>query len=70
MKIKNRIRQHRRDFTAVYVCEHCGNEQNGDGYDDAYFHDNVIPNMTCWSCKKSSDGVASSAPIVPAGVVL
>lgn len=50
MKIKATISQHRRDFTAIYVCEHCGHEHKGHGYDDDNFHDNVIPNMTCTSC--------------------
>lgn len=26
MKIKEIKSQHRRDFFAIYVCEHCGNE--------------------------------------------
>lgn len=38
MKIKARINQHRRDFTADYECEFCGHVQRGRGYDDAYFH--------------------------------
>jgi len=50
MKIKAIISQHRRDFTAIYVCEHCGHEHKQYGYDDANFHDNVIPNMKCTSC--------------------
>ncbi len=49
------IRQHRRDFTADYECEHCGNiEKDRSGYDDAYFHNNVIPNMKCKKCGKTS----------------
>lgn len=24
MRIQRKIRQHRRDFTAIYECEHCG----------------------------------------------
>lgn len=69
MRIKAKIRQDRRDFTAIYECEFCGAVNEGSGYDDAYFHQNVIPEMTCLSCKKSS-GSVSSAPDVPAGVVL
>ena len=52
MKIKKITSQHRRDFCAVYVCEHCGHEINSTGYDDAYFHSNVIPKMTCKKCGK------------------
>jgi len=52
MKIKKIIGQHRRDFTAIYQCEHCQHEEKGDGYDDANFHQNVIPKMKCKQCGK------------------
>lgn len=55
MKIKEITHQHRRDFSAVMVCEHCEKEDiNKYGYDDANYHDNVIPNMECTSCGKKS----------------
>lgn len=54
MKIKNIISQNRRDFMAVYVCEHCGAEEKSSGYDDTYFHSEVIPNMRCKSCNEVS----------------
>lgn len=69
MRIKAKIGQHRRDFTADYECEHCGHVQRGSGYDDWYFHREVIPAMTCAECGKSS-GIVASKPEVPAGVVL
>ena len=50
MKIKEIISQSRRDFTAIYECEHCGHESKGGGYDDEYFHQNVIPKMKCEKC--------------------
>lgn len=50
MKIKEIVDQHRRDFTAIYICEHCNNEVKASGYDDANFHQNVIPNMECPKC--------------------
>lgn len=59
MKIKEILRQHRRDFRAVYECEGCGevhtgpNGQGSRGYDDRNFHDNVIPNLKCDVCGKS-----------------
>jgi DNA-directed RNA polymerase subunit RPC12/RpoP len=56
MKIKEIISQNRRDFYALYECEHCGNitdEQKG--YDDFYFHLEVIPNMKCSKCGKIAD---------------
>lgn len=43
MKIKTIESQHRRDFYAIYECEHCGHEHKGSGYDDANFHQNVVP---------------------------
>jgi len=50
MKIKQFIRQHRRDFIAIYVCEDCGYEHQKSGYDDRNFYDNVVPNMKCVKC--------------------
>lgn len=54
MKIKKIVSQHRRDFTAIYVCEHCGAEEKKTGYDDANFHKNVIPKMKCKICGKTA----------------
>ena len=54
MKIKEITSQIRRDFTAIYVCEHCGHEEEGHGYDDTNFHANVIPNMKCSRCGKKA----------------
>ena len=56
MKIKEITYQHRRDFKAIYECEHCGCTIEQGGYDDANFHENVIPNMVCPKChRKASD---------------
>lgn len=52
MRIKKILDQDRRDFTAIYVCEHCGYEYKGHGYDDRNFHENVVPNMECPKCGK------------------
>lgn len=54
MKIKKIISQHRRDFTAIYECDHCGHEQQGYGYDDRNFHENVIPKMECEKCGQTA----------------
>jgi len=55
MKIKTITSQSRRDFRAVYECEHCGNSyDDGYGYDDKYFHENVIPKMRCGKCDKTA----------------
>lgn len=55
MKIKKITSQHRRDFRAIYECEHCGHEEDGSGYDDANFHQNVIPARVCSKCGKTAD---------------
>jgi len=52
MKIKEILSQNRRDFTAIYICEHCGHKEEGYGYDDTYFHQQVIPKMICIKCGK------------------
>ena len=54
MKIKTILSQNRRDFTAIYECEHCGDEHEGSGYDDIYFHHNVVPTMVCKKCGKKA----------------
>lgn len=54
MKIKEILSQHRRDFTAIYVCEHCGHDKKDDGYDDRNFHENVIPLMVCKECGRKA----------------
>ncbi len=48
------IDQIRRDFTAIYKCEHCGHEYEGKGYDDSYYHEKVVPNMKCPKCNKKA----------------
>lgn len=56
MKIKKINSQNRRDFYADMECEHCGNiKKNVSGYDDSYFHKEVIPKMECSKCGKTSD---------------
>ena len=71
MKIKEIESQHRRDFWAVYECEHCSHTQRGRGYDDSNFHQNVIPNMECPSCgKKAPDSYRPLATKYPASTVI
>jgi len=68
MKIKTITNQSRRDFWAIYECEHCGHTQKGSGYDDANFHQNVIPKMVCKKCgKKASDTYRPLATKYPEG---
>lgn len=52
MRIKEIISQHRRDFKAIFECEHCGHTETKSRYDDANFHQNVIPTMKCPKCGK------------------
>ena len=54
MKIQRIISQHRRDFRAIYECEHCGHTKEDIGYDDANFHQNVIPQMKCGECGRTA----------------
>lgn len=55
MKIKRIISQNRRDFWADYECESCGFvDEHKYGYDDAHFHNDVIPNKECPNCGKTS----------------
>lgn len=56
MFIKEYTYLHRNDFKAIYVCELCKHEQEGWGYNDAFFHDTVVPNATCPKCGKNSKG--------------
>jgi rubrerythrin len=55
MKIKEILSQNRRDFRAIYQCEHCNHEEEGSGYDDGYFHNQVIPKKKCAKCGKTAD---------------
>jgi transcription elongation factor Elf1 len=71
MKIKTITSQSRRDFYAIYECEHCGHEQKGSGYDDANFHQNVIPKMECKKCgKKAPDAYRPLATKYPDSMVV
>lgn len=63
MFIKRIMSQYRRDFTAVYECEHCGFTEESSGYDDSYFHQNVVPDMVCPNCDKKANG--NYVPRVP-----
>ena len=69
MKIKKITYQNRRDFKADFECESCGHTENKWGYDDSNFHNNVIPNMKCPKCSKTS-GEVTSRPSNPDFVVL
>ena len=66
MRIKELIWQHRRDFEAWFVCPFCGHEKKIRGYDDANYHQNVIPKLTCDKCGKCElDGDKAYRPLQP-----
>jgi transcription elongation factor Elf1 len=66
MKIKKILDQTRRDFVAMMECQFCGHEEkNGSGYDDRYYHDNVIPEMKCKKCGKSTNSENATVEIRP-----
>lgn len=55
MKIVKITSQSRRDFRADMKCEFCNaGSKLTNGYDDRNYHDNVIPNMKCKICDKST----------------
>ncbi len=71
MQIKEIIWQNRRDFEAIYVCEHCNKEEKGEDYDDSYFHNQGIPKMKCSSCGKiASDEYVPLQTKYPDGYII
>lgn len=57
MRIKEITSEHRNDFTAVLVCEHCsGTQKLASGYHDNHYHTQVIPAMTCRACGRNRQG--------------
>ena len=61
MRIKEFTYSNRRDFKAIFECESCGSTEEIWGYDDSNFHNNVIPNMKCKICGKTSGEITSRA---------
>lgn len=71
MRLTRKINQYRRDFTGLYECEHCGHEQTSHGYDDIYFHNNVIPAMRCKNCDlTAAPDTPHTQPDVPADAII
>jgi C4-type Zn-finger protein len=57
MKILEVLSTHRNDFTARMECEHCGSKQKlSTGYNDANYHERVIPGLRCETCGKNRAG--------------
>ena len=58
MFIRNILTQHRHDFTATLQCEGCDHRQVlKTGYDDARYHNFVIPAMECEACGRSRNDI-------------
>jgi ribosomal protein L37AE/L43A len=71
MKIQKILSQHRRDFTAIYECDHCGATEEGRGYDDAYFHNEVVPKWKCKECGEvAKPDTPKRQPFYPEGLQL
>jgi len=71
MRIKEITSQHRRDFKAIFQCDHCDHEVRRDGYDDSYFHEIVFPAMKCEKCgKNAGENFRALAPKHPDGAQL
>jgi len=68
MNIKEILSQNRRDFHAIFECEHCGFTMERTGYDDRNFHHNVIPKMKCPKCGQvAPDNYRPLEPKYPEG---
>lgn len=56
MRVTRRYDQYRRDLYIDLECEDCGAaETNKSAYDDTNYWVNVVPNMKCKNCGKSSN---------------
>jgi hypothetical protein len=55
MRIVEITSQSRRDFRALFQCEHCEKYETLNGYDDEYFHRKVVPEMICKNCGNKAD---------------
>jgi len=68
MRINQFTYQHRRDFKAIFECEHCHNIYEDWGYDDANYHNNVLPTIKCPKCGLTSkDDYRPLQPLYPEG---
>ena len=63
MKIKMVTFKHGNDFAATLECEHCQNLQElHTGYNDNYYHENVLPEISCKKCGKSRNNKETNNP--------
>lgn len=53
-----------RDLYGMLQCEHCGAEQKlSGGYDDAHWHNRVLPALHCAACGLNRAGEAKSPEV-------
>ena len=58
MRIKKITFRMNNDFSAILVCEHCGGTQElNSGYEDTYYHREVLPQIKCETCGKDREGL-------------
>ena len=66
MKVIKRYNQHRRDLWIDLKCESCGaTDTKKNAYDDRRFWDEVVPNMKCPGCGKSTKDLGLEPDIMP-----
>lgn len=56
MKVTRRFNQYRRDLSIDLECENCPSKNSvTNAYDDTYYWTQVVPDMKCTNCSKSSN---------------
>lgn len=61
-----RYNQYRRDLSIDLKCESCGAEDTKtNAYDDANYWVNVVPDMECKECGKSTNSLGLKAEAMP-----
>jgi len=55
LEIKKVLWQSGRDFTAIFKCEHCGEEVRSNGVVTAKFMKKALPDMICENCEKMGE---------------
>lgn len=65
MKVVRKYDQFRRDCKCDMECESCGEKETyNSAYDDRNFWDNVIPDLKCKKCGKSSKDLGTKTDYI------
>ncbi len=56
MRVVKRYNQNRRDLTIDIQCESCQSKATISAYDDLNYWENVLPNIRCGHCGKTTYG--------------